>query len=245
MQLVGGLPLVGRSIANALQSDCFDTVAVASDDEEILKFAESMGATPVAVAQHMAGDESPVHPVLLQALNQLAPASPASPEVACPTAGMPPRSFVGDEREKGDLVCYLRATSPLTRPRHIRAAVDLMLQAPPTTDSVVSVKPVTGAHPSRFKAICATSGLLRDAFPAMPEPALPVQSKGLVAYVRNGAVVVARPHVWRAGRIWGQHSMPLVMSDEESLDINTPLDLAFARFLEDQYKDDIEARAEG
>ena len=195
-------------------SGCIDVVVVASDDAEILQYARSLDAHTVRLPPEMAEHDSPVHPVLLHAVEEV----------------HTDLSFGGGS---DDMICYLRATSPFTRAAHIREGVR-MLRSAPSADSVVAVKAVTGAHPSRFKDICTESGLLVDAFPAFPGPRLPIRSETLAAFVRNGALVVTRPRVLRGGRIWGAKSIPLVMSDEESLDIDTPHDFAFAEWLFEQ-----------
>lgn len=53
-------------------------------------------------------------------------------------------------------------------------------------------------------------------------------------YVRNGSVYVSRIETIRAGKIIGDHCLGYVMPRERSLDINDPLDFAFAAFMIDQ-----------
>ena len=205
----------------------------------------------------MAGHDSPVHPVLVHALEH------ASRLEGLERFGL--GGVVGDATDDGgehgaadrdrdvgiegtgssssssssssttvdpgrDLVCYLRATSPFTGAANIRAAVAALV-ADPSADAVVAVTRVTGAHPSRFKAICPDSGRLVDAFDAFPEPLLPLRSESLGAFVRSGAVTVTRPSVLRGGSIWGTRIVPLVLGDADSLDINTELEFAFAEFM--------------
>jgi N-acylneuraminate cytidylyltransferase len=50
-------------------------------------------------------------------------------------------------------------------------------------------------------------------------------------WVRNGAVYCTRTAVLAAGRLLGSDVRALPVPRERSLDINTPLDLAFAEFL--------------
>jgi CMP-N-acetylneuraminic acid synthetase len=50
-------------------------------------------------------------------------------------------------------------------------------------------------------------------------------------WVRNGAVYCTRTSVIREGRLLGSDVRALPMPRERSLDINAPLDLAFAEFL--------------
>lgn len=63
-----GEPMIVHSIRAALESECFADVKVSSDDPEILDIAQSAGATPYRRDNHLAGDEIPTAPVLLDVL---------------------------------------------------------------------------------------------------------------------------------------------------------------------------------
>ena len=87
---LGGRPLIEWVIAAATQSRLAATVAVSSDDDEILETAARAGvAQLIRRPDHLAGDEASSTDAALHALEQLAPAhdvvalvQPTSPFVA-------------------------------------------------------------------------------------------------------------------------------------------------------------------
>lgn len=190
-------------------------IYLVSDDDEALRLGETLGARPVLLPAEMAGDTSPVIPVL-----QFAAAAVANNAEADGGACSPVNRF-----------CYLRATSPFVRASSIRAAMARLEAAPREVDSVVGVREVTGSHPSRFKRIDPDTGLLVDAFPAFPEGKVPSSSSSLRALQRNSAVTAMWADTLASGSLWGDRTLPLVMGEEESVDINTPLEWDFAEFL--------------
>ena len=189
-------------------------IHVVSDDPKALELAQSTsGVSAIELPSHMAGSSSPILPVLLQAAELI------------------------DEREEHNLdaICYLRATSPFVHPTSINRAVAELLasvgKSARSLDSVVGVKQVTGAHPSRFKQIDQTTGLLQDSFPDFKEGPVPQRSETLTAFQRNSAITTCWGETLRAGSLWGLRAQALLMGDVESLDINTPLEFEFAEFL--------------
>ena len=218
---IAGRPLLAHILEAARRADCFDATFVATDDEEIAAVARAHGAGVIELDAAQAADDSPIHPVLLTSLDaieqRLAPPQPAQGEDAGGSLAA---------------LCYLRATSPLVQPSHIRAAVGALLAAPPEADSVLAVAQLAGAHPSRFKRVDPVSGYLADAFPEhFAEAHVPCRSETLTCLQRSGAVQVLRPEALRRGSLWGPRCLPLVLPEEASIDINTPLDWDFAEFL--------------
>ena len=106
---------------------------------------------------------------------------------------------------------------------------------------------MSGAHPSRFKKLDGSTGLLVDAFPEYAgglcptacivkqltaccnaEGSTPQRSETLKAYMRNSAVAVISPDVLLAGGLYGTSVKPYVMPEERSVDINTSFDFRVA-----------------
>jgi len=101
--------------------------------------------------------------------------------------------------------------------------VTLLLQS--GADSVVSVIAV----PHQF----TPGSLMRieagRVVPLEPGGAVTRRQDKPLLYARNGpAVLATRADVIRNGRLYGDDTHPYVMSREESIDIDDPLDLAFA-----------------
>ena len=67
--LLAGEPLLGYAIRAAMESHVFDLVCVSSEDDEILKIAERLGAEAVLKRPHdLAGDRVPLKEVCIHLL---------------------------------------------------------------------------------------------------------------------------------------------------------------------------------
>jgi CMP-N-acetylneuraminic acid synthetase len=119
-----------------------------------------------------------------------------------------------------DVIVLLQPTSPLRRGEHIDAAVKWLERA--GGDSVVSVVEV----PHQFNPTSVMrieEGLLK---PFLEGPTATRRQDKPRVYARNGpAVLATRVEVIKEGSLYGRQSWPLVMTAEDSLDIDTPWDL--------------------
>lgn len=113
----------------------------------------------------------------------------------------------------------LQPTSPLRTQRHIDDCIALFEKQ--DADSVVSVmKLPEHFHPRKYLR-ADSEGILHPRFPEI--------GKEEEFLVRNGpAVVVSKASVILNGDIYGKLSFPYLMSEEDSVDINTPFDFALA-----------------
>jgi CMP-N-acetylneuraminic acid synthetase len=119
----------------------------------------------------------------------------------------------------------LQPTSPLRTGRHIEEAITLFQSTP--VSSVVSVVKV----PHQFNPVSimklSSQGILAPFLRDQPI-ATRRQEKPQI-YARNGpAVLVCHPDTVRSGELYGDCCRPYVMSEEDSLDIDTPGDLVLA-----------------
>ena len=198
LTLLGGRPLLAYTADAVTDSTLLTRTIVSTDDAHIADCARSMGLdVPFMRPPALAGDDVPMLPVLQHALETL--------EADGFTA---------------DIVVLLQPTSPLRRGEHIDAAVRWLQRA--GGDSVVSVVEV----PHQFNPTSVMrieEGLLRPFFDG--PTATRRQDKPRV-YARNGpAVLATRVEVIKEGSLYGRQSWPLVMSPEDSLDIDTAWDL--------------------
>jgi CMP-N-acetylneuraminic acid synthetase len=122
-----------------------------------------------------------------------------------------------------DVVVLLQPTSPLRRAEHIDAAIDWLQRT--RGDSVVSVVEV----PHQFNPTSVMQlddGLLK---PFLDAPTITRRQDKPRLYARNGpAVLAVHARVIDGGSLYGNESWPLIMTPEESLDIDTPSDLRLA-----------------
>jgi len=198
LALLCGRPLLAYTADAAKESKRLTRTIVSTDDERIAECARSLGLdVPFMRPSSLAGDDVPMLPVLQHAIDALQ-----------------------SDGFSADIVVLLQPTSPLRRGEHIDAAVDWLQRV--RGDSVVSVVEV----PHQFNPTSVMridDGLLKPFLEG--STAARRQDKPRV-YARNGpAVLAVHARVLREGSLYGNESWPLVMSPEDSLDIDTPWDL--------------------
>lgn len=197
-----GKPLVCYAIEAALQSSRISHIAVSSDSPEVLKIAaQYSNVTPIQRPAELADDRSPAIDYVKHTLQTLT--------------------------EKFDLVVILQPSSPLTLPEDIDATIELLLQHPEADSSVSVMKLDHAIHPVKLK-VKKDDVLL---------PFLEEENGRMAAhelpelYVRNCAVYVSRNSTIMKDKIVGDHCLGYLMPRERSVDINDPIDFAFAEFL--------------
>ncbi len=129
--------------------------------------------------------------------------------------------------EPYDAVGHIQCTSPFTTPEDLAGAVAMLERT--GAGSVVSVAPVEAAlHPLKLKVL--EGDRLR---PWLADDRMAPSHELPQLWVRNGSVYLTRVEALRRGEILDEHDQrAYVMPPERSHDIDTPTDLAFARFLE-------------
>ena len=199
-------PLIDYTIQAALQGSRINDVVVSTEDKEISTISKELGAqVPFIRSDHLATNQMQSAPVIIDTLNQM-------------------------ERLKSikyDAVLMLQPTSPLRTSKHIDEALDLFFSQ--ECDSVVSVVSVGGTHPFRMKRLVGNQlvNYIDQGFWDMrPRQALPP------AYIRNGSIyLIKRDVLIKEEQLIGKKCLGMVMSDEESINIDSPLDLKLAELL--------------
>ncbi len=211
IKLLAGEPLIAYTIRKALKSRYITRLVVSTDDEEIAEMARKYGAeVPFLRPAELALDHVADLPVFRHCLHWL-----QEHEEYCP-----------------DIVVHLRPTAPLRTVIHIDRGIESLLESP-EADSVRSVC-LAGQHPLKMWGIKAgylipfipehVSGI-KEAY-NMPRQKLPA------AYIQNGSVDVVRTEViLRKNSMTGDVIKALVMDEEESVNIDSPLDWELAEIL--------------
>lgn len=203
---LAGRPLIAWTAEAAANSRRITRVILSTDDEEIAEVGRRMGLeVPFMRPAHLAADDTPITPVLIDLLTTLRTRDGYVPEA----------------------VVLLQPTSPLRTAEHIDAAVNLLRQT--GADTVVSVIPV----PHRFTpgSLMRLDGErlvhLSDA------PIVTQRQDKPPLYARNGpAVLVVRSSVLlERGTLYGDDVRPFVMPAEDSIDIDEQADLDIAAWL--------------
>ena len=200
-----GRPLLAYTADAAKASTKLTRTIVSTDDERIAECARSLGLeVPFMRPAALAADDAPMLPVLQHAISAM--------------------------REQGfntDIVVLLQPTSPLRRAEHIDAAVDLLERS--GVESVVSVVEV----PHQFNPVSVMHLGGDDRLQPYLGSHLVVRRQDKPQlYARNGpAVLAVRADAIARGILYGPNCRGLVMRPEESLDVDTPLDLRLVESL--------------
>lgn len=207
-----GRPLLAYTADAVRQSTRVTRTVVSTDDPAIAEAARGLGLeVPFARPAGLAADDAVMLPVVQHALQALR-----------------------DSGFRPDAVVLLQPTSPLRRAEHIDAAIALLETS--GAESVVSVVEV----PHQFNPVSVMrldGELLRPFLDGASTDSGPGTLRDIVArrqdkprvLARNGpAVLVMRAATIDGGSLYGDDCRPMVMSAEESLDIDTPWDLAVA-----------------
>ncbi|MCE3251342.1 MAG: hypothetical protein K0Q67_352 [Cellvibrio sp.] len=191
-------PLLAYTLKAAQAAGVIDSIYVSSDDDQILSVAHYYGAERLKRDPHLALDESPIDPVVGEFIHRIKPADK-------------------------DIIILLLPTSPLRNAVHIREALAEFRDFP-TCRSLISVyeinnqlmkayvgggeflQPLAGAH---------SSYLRRQDLPSL--------------YMPNGAITIFKvDDFMREENIPRTHEIPYLMSEYDSLDIDTSDDLLIA-----------------
>lgn len=205
LALVAGRPLIGWTIDAARRARNLDRLIVSTDDPEIAAFAVREGAeVPFLRPAALAQDDSPHIAVVEHALEWI----------------FENESFVPE------WIFTLQPTSPLRTSDDIDAAIALAAKERP--DAVISVTP-SRQHPLLAKRL-RENGTLGDFVSC--EIAYRRRQVLPPAYALNGAVFLNRTKALFAEQtMFPEHTIPYVMPESRSLDIDEPWDLELAGML--------------
>jgi len=196
---IAGRPLLAWTAEAALNSKRLTRVVLSTDDEEIAEVGLSLGLeVPFLRPEELARDDSPVIVAIKQALFMLEP------------SGYWP-----------DAVMLLQPTSPLRRASHIDEAAEILETT--GADTVVSLVAV----PHQFNPLSVMTITDGRVAPWSSGEMITRRQDKPVVYARNGpAILLTQTHVINEqNRLYGDDCRPLLMSANESLDIDNPEDL--------------------
>jgi CMP-N,N'-diacetyllegionaminic acid synthase len=200
---VAGRPLLAYTADAARAATRLTRTIVSTDDAAIAEAARGLGLeVPFVRPASLAAHDTLMLPVLEHALTTIAATGVAV-----------------------DAIVLLQPTSPLRRAEHIDAAIELLERS--GADSVVSVVEVP--HQFNPVSVLRLDGDRLQSFLGGP-PIARRQDKPRV-FARNGpAVLAVRAGVIAHGSLYGNDCRALVMSAEESLDIDTQWDADVAEY---------------
>jgi CMP-N,N'-diacetyllegionaminic acid synthase len=197
-----GKPLIAWTIETAMRCKRIDHVFVTTDSEEIARVSKNSGAEVIIRPAELASDQTPMLDTALHALDE----------------------FARIQGKKAELLVLLQPTSPLRISKDVDEAMDLFLAS--DCDSVVSV---SDSNKKAYRSFRNRSGFLepllgwewiganRQDLPILLEP--------------NGAIYIIKPEVLRREKAFiTRRTVPYLMPQERSVDIDTPADFALAEW---------------
>lgn len=208
---LGGRPLIAYSIDVAKQSRLITRVIVSTDDPEIRRVAQDLGAeAPFLRPAEFAQDDTPDLPVFQHALAWLEAQEGYRPEV----------------------VVQLRPTSPLRRVEHVDGAIQTLLDDP-QADSVRAVS-APCLTPYKMWRIDPDSPYLTPllSVPGLAEPYNTCRQYLPEIWAQTGYIeVIRRATILDQNSVTGARIRPYLMPQVRMLDIDEPLDLVWGEFL--------------
>jgi CMP-N-acetylneuraminic acid synthetase len=204
LQWLAGRPLLEYTARAARASRRLSRVVLSTDDQAIADAGRTLGLdVPFLRPADLSADDTPMLPVMQHAVQALARAGFAA-----------------------DVAVLLQPTSPLRRAEHIDSAVDLLVSS--GADSVVSVLEV----PHQFNPVSVMTLVEGRLKPFLPGPPIVRRQDKPLVFARNGpAVLAVRATVLARGSLYGDDCRPLLMTREESVDIDSAADVAYAEHL--------------
>jgi len=203
--MLGGKPLIAHTIEAMKKSKYINRIVVSTDSPRIARVAKRYGAeVPFMRPKNISKSDSTELEFFDHALNW----------------------FEKFEKYEPDLIVMLFTTSPFRKVKSIDEAIERMIKNP-QADSLKSVR-LCSEHP--YKMWTIEKGYLKPfvetadfndhtlAYHLLP-----------VVYIQNASIYITKPSTIKIkGSPTGDIIIPYVMSEDESFDINNPLDLKIA-----------------
>lgn len=207
IKLLNNKPLIAHTIEAALDSDIFTNYVVSTDSEEIAEIAIAYGAeVPFMRPDELAQDHIWSRDALKHAV------------LEC-------EEIYGI---RYDYVIELPCVAPLRKSIHIRESFEKLVRS--ECDSVTSFTQVHDKHPVRMKRV--HNDKISDFCKEFPEGESSRRQDLELCYVRNGAIfAMTRDCIVESFSRHGNDCRPYVMSEMESVNIDTMIDFKLAEIL--------------
>jgi CMP-N,N'-diacetyllegionaminic acid synthase len=201
-----GRPLLHYTAESALAARCLARVVLSTDDDEIAAIGRSCGLeVPFMRPAALAGDDTPMMPVVLHAI-----------------------SVLEERGDTFDAVCLLQPTNPLRRSDDIDGAIDLLDRS--GADAVISFVDAGEKHPARMKFLGPDGRIIdppfAESFEGQRRQDLPK------LYLREGSIYLTRTQVLKTQQSFkGRDCRAWIMPEDRACNIDTPFDFWLAEQL--------------
>jgi len=206
---LGGKPLLYYTIKAAKEAGVLDRLILSSEDSEIIAIAKSLGVEipfvrPAEYAQDHVGDQ----PVLKHALNTLKELDGYQP----------------------DMVLYLKPTIPFRSSNDIKNVLKKLKKQ--NVDSVRTVTETTGVNHPYWMFTMDEDGISHPLIPGKSIAKYPRRQLLPPVYRLNGVVEGLKPEfILHHDSIYGKKMALVTVPENRAVDIDTPADLDYARYL--------------
>ncbi len=197
-----GKPLICYTIEAALEAGLVKNVVVTTDDLEVAEVSKSCGAqVQYPRPKELSGDSSQAVDVLKYSV-----------------------TLFETDGSRPDIIVLLQPTSPFRNARHIDEAVTLLLET--NADTVTAVRKAV-EHPYYLWKVESEKIVPLYTY----DHQMTERNKLPPFYIENGSIyAIQRDSLFRFG-LYGKKVMPYEMTFLKSVDIDEPVDLAWAEFL--------------
>lgn len=204
LQEVGGIPLIGHVIKNALASNIFDQIYVSTDSDEIARIAIDFGAeAPDRRSANLSDDHTPTRPVIADFIENRPELDNAASVIAC-----------------------IYPFAIFTNPRLIHLAKDSFEKLHDKSKYLVAVQKYS--HPAQRAFTLTSSGYLSPLSPQYIE----VRTQDLVeSYHDAGQFYFAKSSTWRSDKSVLANAYGLLIPKYSAVDIDDLEDLEYLRNL--------------
>ncbi len=199
---LNGKPIIAYSIEASISNDLIKTTYVTTEDIEISEVSKKYGANVIKRPQRLAEDTSSSVDVILHSLEYL------------------------EKKEKlPDFFVLLQPTSPLRTSEDIKNSIKLFINN--ECDALISVCEID--HSSMLSLSLKNKFLV----PNCDDEFLTTRRQDLPTYYSpNGAIYITTPKSLKKNKTFiPKKTIPYIMPQERSIDLDTPFDLKLAEFL--------------
>jgi len=195
IRMLGGKPLIYYAAQAAKESGLVNRLILTTDSAEIAEVGRKLGIeTPFIRPAHLAQDNTPMFPVIEHALQ-----------------------FVENEGWQPDIILLLQPTAPLRQADHLRAAVNLLVEA--KCDAVASVIEVPQHYVPDF-VLRLEEGRLKPFLDGGEK--VTRRQDARAAYSRDGTVYAFWRDVFvNKHSIYGDDCRPLLIPRDMSCNLDT------------------------
>lgn len=204
IKILGGMPLIAYKIIAAQRCWYESRVIVSTDDEEIAEVSRSYGAeVPFMRPEELATDSAGSMDVVLHAMEWVKE----------------------NDKEKYDYVCLLEPSSPFASYLDLNEAIKLIVER--DADTLLGMKEAEAA--TAFIHSLDDKGGLSEFYYVVRNLSSTRRQDQKKEYTMNGCMYIAKwDYLIRNKLFHSENSIPYIMSEEKSIEIDTMLDYEVA-----------------